>query len=78
MIDPNDPAFARVLQQMIEREVAPLRARLQAQGVISGAGDPEGVVVAPVGAIFRRLDGGASTTLYVKESGIDNTGWVAK
>lgn len=44
----------------------------------SGSGTPEGVVTAPVGSMFTRTDGGASTTLYVKESGSGNTGWVAK
>lgn len=43
-----------------------------------GTGSPEGVVTAPVGAIFRRTDGGATTTLYVKTSGVGNTGWTAK
>lgn len=43
-----------------------------------GAGSPENVVSAPVGAIYSRLDGGANTTLYVKESGTGNTGWAAK
>lgn len=41
-------------------------------------GSPEGVVTAPVGAIRTRLDGGAGSTLYVKESGTGSTGWVAK
>jgi hypothetical protein len=44
----------------------------------SGAGTPEGAVTAPVGSLFTRTDGGASTTLYVKESGSGNTGWIAK
>lgn len=44
----------------------------------SGAGTPESVVVAPVGSLFLRLDGGAGTTLYVKQSGTSNTGWVGK
>jgi hypothetical protein len=44
----------------------------------SGSGTPEGAVTAPVGSLFTRTDGGASTTLYVKESGTGNTGWVAK
>jgi hypothetical protein len=44
----------------------------------SGTGTPEGVVVAPVGSLFTRTDGGAGTTLYCKESGAGNTGWVAK
>ena len=44
----------------------------------SGAGSPAGVVVAPVGSMWLRTDGGASTTLYVKESCTDSSGWVAK
>jgi hypothetical protein len=44
----------------------------------SGAGTPQGSVTAPVGSLYTRTDGGASTTLYVKESGTGNTGWVAK
>lgn len=44
----------------------------------SGSGSPEGVVAAPVGALYSRTDGGASTTLYVKTSGTGNTGWTAK
>ena len=43
-----------------------------------GTGTPEGAVVAPVGCIYLRLDGGAVTTLYVKTSGVGNTGWTAK
>lgn len=46
--------------------------------VISGEGTPQSVVTAPVGTLYVRTDGGASTTLYVKESGTGNTGWVAK
>ena len=44
----------------------------------TGAGSPEGVITAPVGSLYTRTDGGANTTLYVKESGTGNTGWVAK
>jgi len=43
-----------------------------------GAGSPESIVTAPVGAVYHRTDGGAGTSLYVKESGTGNTGWVAK
>ena len=45
---------------------------------LSGAGTPEGSVTAPVGSLYTRTDGGSGTTLYVKESGAGNTGWVAK
>ncbi|MCO6437235.1 MAG: hypothetical protein J5J06_09130, partial [Phycisphaerae bacterium] len=44
----------------------------------SGSGSPESVVTAPVGSLYTRTDGGAATTLYVKESGTGSTGWVAK
>jgi len=43
-----------------------------------GLGSPEGVVTSSIGSIYRRLDGGASTVIYVKESGVGNTGWIAK
>jgi len=46
--------------------------------VIAGTGSPEGVRSAPVGSLYLRSDGGAATSLYVKETGTGNTGWVAK
>lgn len=45
---------------------------------LAGTGSPEGVHAAPVGSQFARTDGGAVTSLYIKESGTGNTGWVAK
>lgn len=48
------------------------------QYIIPGTGAPEGVVTAPVGTLYLRTDGGTGTTLYVKELGVGNTGWVAK
>lgn len=44
----------------------------------SGSGSPEGVVTAPVGSLYSRSDGGLLSSLYVKESGSGNTGWVGK
>jgi len=41
-------------------------------------GTPEGVMVGAVGSTVTRTDGGALTTMYVKESGTGNTGWIAK
>jgi hypothetical protein len=46
--------------------------------IVSGTGSPEGVVTSDIGSMYLREDGGAGTTLYVKESGTGNTGWVAK
>jgi hypothetical protein len=47
-------------------------------GVFTGTGSPEGVVTGPIGSLYTRQDGGAGTSLYVKESGTGNTGWAAK
>lgn len=44
----------------------------------SGTGSPQSVVTAGIGSLYTRTDGGAGTTLYVKESGTGNTGWIAK
>jgi len=43
-----------------------------------GTATPENVVTAPVGSMFLRTDGDENTTLYIKETGVGNTGWVAK
>lgn len=44
-----------------------------------GTGSPLNVVVADIGTLYMRTDGGAGTTLYVKEAGNGlSTGWVAK
>jgi len=53
---------------------------LYSNGVMdyTGSGTPEGVITAPVGSTYRRSNGGAGTSFYVKESGSGNTGWVAK
>lgn len=40
-----------------------------------GSGSPENVVTAPVGSVYLRLDGGAGTTMYLKEANTDDTGW---
>lgn len=49
------------------------------RGIWSVLGTPESQVTDSIGAQALRRDGGAGTTLYVKESGTaTNTGWVAK
>lgn len=54
--------------------------RILGEGIFwaAGTGTPEGVLEANVGSLYTRLDGGANTTLYVKESGTSSTGWTAK
>lgn len=44
----------------------------------AGTGTPEANVTGAIGSLYLRLDGGAATSLYVKESGTGNTGWVGK
>jgi len=44
----------------------------------AGSGTPAGNVSAGIGSTYRRTDGGAGATFYVKESGTDASGWVAK
>lgn len=70
---------SRLLSRVVdlERRLSAIE-RSQNNGLGAGLGSPEGVVVAPVGTLYRRLDGGAGTTLYVKQSGTGNTGWVGK
>jgi len=47
--------------------------------VRAGAGSPEGVVVGSPGDLYLNTNGGAGTTLWVKESGsATNTGWISK
>ena len=47
--------------------------------LLTGTGDPNTQIAAPVGTLFLRTDGGAGTTLYVKESGgSSDLGWVGK
>ncbi len=52
---------------------------LVASTVLRGAGSPESIVYAPIGTLYLRSDGGASTSVYVKEANATlATGWVAK
>ena len=46
--------------------------------ILSGSGSPESLVTAPPGSMYLRTDGGAGTTLYIKETGSGNTGWASK
>jgi len=46
--------------------------------LLSGTGSPETAVAADPGTLYLNTAGGAATTLYVKESGTSNTGWIAK
>lgn len=43
-----------------------------------GNGSPEGVVTAAPGSLYLNKDGGSGVSIYFKESGTGNTGWVAR
>jgi hypothetical protein len=45
---------------------------------MAGPGTPQGVVPAPPGSTWRRTDPATGSRFYVKESGHDATGWIAK
>ncbi len=47
-----------------------------AAAILVGTGAPEGSVIAEVSSLFLRTDGSSGTSLYVKEAGTGNTGWV--
>lgn len=47
----------------------------------TGSGDPTSgisTIAADVGSTYHRTDGGAGTSIYVKESGTGSSGWVGK
>jgi hypothetical protein len=45
---------------------------------IGGFADPNGNITAQQGSVYLYASGGAGVTLWVKETGTGNTGWVAK
>lgn len=46
--------------------------------IATGSGSPESVVTASPGSMYLNSNGGSGTSLYIKESGTGNTGWVGK
>lgn len=56
----------------MSREMVPLGY------LLAGSVMPEGAITATPGAIYWRLADGKAVALYVKETGVHNTGWAAK
>lgn len=75
---PVGPGHMQLLVQQIEVLKGKVEALERRPSVLRGSGTPEGAIVAPVGSIYQRTNGGAGTSIYVKESGASSTGWVAK
>ena len=73
------PMFVNnVLSQTWQQYFIDIATIINGLNIQKGEGTPEGNVTASVGNLYLRTDGGTSTTLYIKESGTGNTGWVAK
>jgi len=64
-------------RQRVDQNFRRLEILLSAVPIV-GDRTPEAFITASVGKLFINSLGGASTTLYVKESGVGNTGWIAK
>jgi hypothetical protein len=63
----------------VDTEIKDIKQALSLFEVYRGKGSPEGEVKGSIGALYINLDGGASTTLYIKESDDKKTtGWVEK
>jgi hypothetical protein len=79
LIAPENRRTAELANALADGYIEQLRPGSGLVVWTSGAGDPNGSVTARIGSLYTRTDGGASTTLYVKESGAGtDTGWVAK
>jgi len=64
--------------QRVVREIAQ-ELNAYAGRIFVGAGSPETKITAVRGSLYLRTDGGAGTTLYIKEANDTlATGWAAK
>lgn len=75
----GSPEGLRELNRMLQYLFLKLPANGDNVDISYVYGTPEGALTKNIGALALRLDGGASTTLYVKTA--DNglaTGWTAK
>lgn len=76
-VDPTTGAPTEQAIQFLQQMFTALN--LLSSNISFGAGVPNGTVTASPGAIYLNTNGGASTTLWVKQSGTNtNTGWVGK
>jgi hypothetical protein len=62
----------------VQGQVAKFNSLGNNVGLFTGIGSPETVITAAVGSLYINKNGGAGTTLYIKETGSGNTGWVGK
>ena len=69
---------ALVLNQMLRFLFDKITANGEEVDITMGYGTPEATITKKIGSIYMRLDGGANTSVYIKESGTGSSGWVAK
>jgi hypothetical protein len=75
--------FANLIAGSIDASSGPVFAQSLEIGtsavIQAGTGSPQSAVTGNVGDLWLQIDGGAGTTLWVKESGnATNTGWTGK
>jgi hypothetical protein len=76
--DPGVMVFKGTLTEFLTSPpIYPQAVDTNTSGIYAGTGSPETVITATPGSLFLRWDGGANTSVYRKESGSGNTGWVA-
>jgi len=73
----NSPDAINQLNQILRTIANNVAGDTESVRIYSGYGTPEGNITAGIGSMYMRLDGGANTSVYRKESGTGNTGWVA-
>ena len=62
----------------VNRELERVYNVLKTIPIIFGKGSPENIEYGKPGTLYVDLNGGTSTTLYVKETGEGKSGWIAK
>lgn len=63
----------------VNRELQKIELLFKKIPIFIGEGNPENEIAANIGTLFINEEGGATTTLYVKETGEGTkSGWVAK
>lgn len=69
----SEDDLAQFIQQTVQGMLPPRPP------ITGGTGDPNGVVTGSPGNVYLNRSGGANTTIWIKESGVNtSTGWVAK
>jgi hypothetical protein len=71
------PSGVEQLNAIIRQVINNIAGDTDQVRVFTGVGTPEAAITAGIGSLYLRTDGGTDTSVYRKESGSGNTGWVA-